>query len=78
MKKLFLRGLAGGLWFYGIDLMLLPIIDFRGIPATLGCIIGGVALFGLGCTAAMLAADGKTGNPDPARGGAETKKEVTP
>ena len=57
MKKLFLGALAGLIWIYAFSLALCPIYNYTGILAALGCITGGLMLFGLGCTVAMAATE---------------------
>lgn len=55
MKKLFLGTLAGLLWVLATGLILCPFEVWQGILHALVCVFAGVALFGAGCTAAMLA-----------------------
>lgn len=59
MKKILLGTAAGLIWLFAFSLALSPIYDYNGILHTLGCIIGGVMLFGLGCAVAMAAIDKK-------------------
>lgn len=59
MKKILLGTAAGLIWLFAFSLALCPIYNYNGILAMLGCIIGGVMLFGLGCTVAMAATNKK-------------------
>ena len=59
MKKILLGTAAGLIWLFAVCLILCPFTDYSGILSALGCIVGGVMLFGLGCTVAMAATDKK-------------------